>query len=439
MPEGRMEERMKIQKLVSVMLSAAMLVSLSACGNGAADQSSGSVAKPASNDDSNSSTTLNFIVQEVDYDHVKEAMEPYLSEHKNVTVDLVKVADFTALNQKVLAAHQAGDDYDLMFINHVDALAFSKAGVLEPLDDYTQKDSIDYSELLYPSLVESCTFDGTLYAVPVNTDTRVMAVNKDLFEQYGQKYPQTQEEMLETAQVMTNDGNYGFVNSMTRSAYVPEYEQGVFLVGNGGSLYTLEGKQAIAQIDTQEMKDYLNFNLELLKYMPKDSLTMSEDDGRKVFTSGNAAMYIFGPWEYSLLPELDFTYELISIPAGTKGTGSTSGGYHMAIGSGSEHKDAAWDLMKALTTSPESMAKVAATALPTMDAAFEIAPYTDAKYDAFREQLKTSSLPQVPVANLGAVVEEFNNYWTDILYGKISVDDACKEAQESVQALLDKN
>ena len=114
--------------------------------------------------------------------------------------------------------------------------------------------------------------------------------------------------MLKAAAAMTADGNYGFVNSMTRSAYVPEYEQGVFLMGRGGTLYELEGDKAVAKIDTPEMKDYLNFNLELLNYMPKDCLTMTEDDGRKVFASGKAGMYIFGPWEYSLLPELDFIF-----------------------------------------------------------------------------------------------------------------------------------
>lgn len=431
---------MKHKKMLCIFMTTALLASLTACGSKLAESSGSSTDNKAQDEaEAAGNVSLNFIVQEVDYEHVKEAMQPYLDEHKDVEVELVKVADFTAMNQKVLASHQANDDYDLIFVNHVDTLAFSKAGILEPLNSYTEKDGINYSEILYPSLLESCTFDGTQYAVPINTDTRVMAVNKDLFEQYGQEYPTTQDEMLKAAAAMTADGNYGFVNSMTRSAYVPEYEQGVFLMGRGGTLYELEGDKAVAKIDTPEMKDYLNFNLELLNYMPKDCLTMTEDDGRKVFASGKAGMYIFGPWEYSLLPELDFTYELINIPAGEKGSVSTSGGYHLAIGSGSKNKEAAWDLMKYLTTSAEPMAKLAATALPTMDKAFEIAPYTDEKYDAFRKQMESSVLPEIPVANLNAVVEEFNTYWNDVLYGKVSVDDACKQAQESVQALLDKN
>ena len=371
---------------------------------------------------------------------MQEAIDPYLKENPNLSVNLVAVADFSALNQKVLAAHQANNDYDLMFINHTDTYAFAQGEILEPLDEYTKADGIDYNSLLYESLVKSCYIGGKLYSVPVNTDTRVLAVNKDLFEKYNQQYPTTQDEMLKCAEAMTKDDNYGFVNSITRSAYVPEYEQGVFLMGNGGSLYTIsdDGK-CTAQIDTPEFKSFMNFNLQLLNYMPKDCLTMSEDDGRRVFASGKAAMYIFGPWEYTLLPETDFDYELIKIPAGSKESASTSGGYQLAIGSGSKNKSEAWKLMKYLTTTPESMAKIAATGLPTMEAAYDVAPYSDEKYDIFKEQLKTSYLPEVPVANLNQVVEKFNDYWTNMLYGKISVDDGCKEAQSEVQKLLDEN
>lgn len=442
--DGRMEEGMKLKKLLALCIVVAMVVSTTACGSSSKGGSIGGDTEEGQTASENADAKvdqakLSFILQEADYESVKSAVDIYTNEHPEVSVELTKVADFTALNQKVLAAHQANQDYDMMFVNHVDTLAFSRAGVLEPLNDYTQKDNINYSEILYPTLVEACTFEGIQYAVPVNTDTRVLAVNKDLFKQYGQQYPTTQEEMLKAAEAITKDDNYGFVNSMTRSAYVPEYEQGVFLKGNGASLYTIEGDKAVAQIDTPEMKNYLNFNLELLKYMPKDCLTMKEDDGRKVFASGKAAMYIFGPWEYTLLPELDFTYELINIPAGPKGSISTSGGYGLAIGSGSKNKDVTWSLLKYLTTDAEAAAKVASTGLPTMDAAFEVAPYTDSKYDAFREQLKNSELPEIPVANLNAVVEDFNKYWTDLLYGKITVDDACAQAQKSVQALLDKN
>jgi multiple sugar transport system substrate-binding protein len=343
------------------------------------------------------------------------------------------------MKRMVLASNQAGDDFDVFYVNHVDTLAYIKGEIIQSLDRFASTDGVKYTDIIFESLLEACRYNGSLYSIPVNTDTRVLAVNKNLFEQFGLQYPSTQQEMLEAAARITNGTSYGFVNAMTRSAYVAEYEQGVFLMGNGGKLYDIINGKALATIDTPEMKDILRFNLELLKYMPPNSLTMTEDEGRNFFASGNAGMYIFGPWEYTLLPEnLSFTYELIKIPAGSQESASTSGGYQLAIGKGSKKPEAAWQLLKYLTTSAEPLALVGATGLPTSAMAYSVAPFTDPQYNIFKEQLNTSYVPEVPVENLNEVVTEFDIYWKDVLYGNISVDEACVNAQKSVQALLDK-
>lgn len=449
-----------MKKTLAIILAFTMITGLCACG-GSQDSGKGedSTVKTTQNDaqenagdtkskespeNADSATSggevnLRILLQETSAESVEAAIAPYLEQHPNVKVELVKSPDFVAMNQNAIAAHQANDDYDLITVNHVDTLAYVKGEIIQPIEEFAKADGINYEDIIFNSLLEQGKSDGQLYAIPINTGTRVLAVNKELFEKYGQKYPETQKEMLEAAAALTRDGNFGFVNSMCRNSYVPTYEQGVFLMGNGGRLYEIEDGHPVAKIDTQEMKDFLNFNVELLKYMPKDCLTMTEDDGRKAFATGNVGMYVFGPWEYSLMPEVDFTCELVKIPSGTKEQASTSGGFQMAIGSGTKNPGEAWNLLKYITTTPEAMASMAATDLPTMEEAYKVAPYTDKKYDIFREQLETAYLAGIPVPNLNEVSEDFFSYWTDVLYGKISVDEACTKAQESVQKLLDKN
>jgi multiple sugar transport system substrate-binding protein len=381
---------------------------------------------------------VRFIVQESDISYIRSAVNKFMADNPSIKVELVMAPDFDTMKRNVLASNQAGDDFDLMYVNHVDTLAFIKGDIIQPLDKFAQADGIKYETIIFESLLEACKFNGELYSIPINTDTRVLAVNKEMFSQAGLAYPKTQAEMLQAAAKLTGGSRYGYVNSMTRSAYVPEYEQGVFLMGNGGRLYQIQNGKAVATIDTREMRDYLNFNLELLKYMPANSLTMSENEGRAAFASGNVGMYIFGPWEYTLLPEkLPFTYELIKIPAGSKESASTSGGYQLAIGKGSKNPQAAWQLLKYLTTDAEIMALAGGTGLPTSSAAYNVAPFTDPKYNIFKEQLNTSYVPEIPVANLSEVVTEFDTYWKDLLYKKITVEEACVNAQKSVQALLD--
>lgn len=424
-----------MKKITAIILTVTLLFAMTACSKEAGNSSG---AEPAPQKQSEQTeSNLRMIVIESYKKDVELILAAYKEAKPDVNVELVTAPDFGALAQNMLAAHQAGDDYDLTLVNHVDTRAYVSGDILLSLDQYIEADGIQYGDIVYPSQLESGQVDGVQYTVPVNTDSRVLAINKTIFDKNGLQVPKTLEDMLEVAKVITENGDYGFVNSMTRNDYVSTYEQGVFLKGVGGTLYKMENGKPTATIDTPEMREFLNFNLELLKYMPKDCLTMTEDDGRKAFASGNVGMYVFGPWEFGYLSDMEFDMELILIPSGPAGHCSTSGGYQLGICSGTAQPDAAWELFKFITTSPENMAKMATTGLPTAEKAFDCEPFTDEKYQIFQEQLATSYLPQEPVANMNEVVAEFSTYWSDLLFGKITVDELCAQAQERVQALLD--
>ena len=150
-------------------------------------------------------------------------------------------------------------------------------------------------------------------------------------------------------------------------------------------------------------------------------------------------MYKYGNWELEQMPETDFNCELYLVPEGSAGRISTSGGFQLAMGGGTEHPEEAWQLIKYLTTTQEAMSKMAGTDLPVMEACYDTEPYNDAKYDIFNEQLENAVLTGIPVPNMNEVSEKFFSYWCDLLYGKITADEMCEEAQASVQELLDKN
>lgn len=136
---------------------------------------------------------------------------------------------------------------------------------------------------------------------------------------------------------------------------------------------------------------------------------------------------------------LDFTVELGLIPAGDAGSYSTSGGFQLGIGAESDNVSTAWAFIKWLTQNPEQAAAFGGTNLPTIEAAYDEGTFSDPKYDIFKEQLKTSNVPQIPVANLNEVVTCFDEYWQNLLFDKMTVDEVCKEAQTAVQELLDEN
>lgn len=382
---------------------------------------------------------IRILTYETCREAVETAVAEFMEQNEEIEVEVVAATDFTAMNQNAIASHQANDDYDVLFVNHVDTLAYIKGGIIRSLQEYIERDNIDYSKILFESLLEQGISNGETYALPANTGTRVMAINKDLFEKYEVEIPENQEEMLAAAKKLTVDGNYGYVSPLCENCYSPTYEQGMYLASNGGRLYTIEDGKAVAQIDTQEMRDFLNFITELQQYMPTSSLTMTGDDARKSFASGNIGMYKYGNWELEQMPDTDFEMELTLVPAGTEGRISTGGGFQLAMGGGTEYPDEAWELIKYLTTTASAMTAMAGTDLPVMEACYETEPYNDSKYDIFREQLQDACLTGIPVPNMNQVSEEFFKYWNDLLYGKITVDEMCKEAQAGVQELLDEN
>ena len=367
----------------------------------------------------------------------------FSEQYPGVTVEVAPFIDYTALNQNVMAAHQASDDYDLVTVNHVDTLSFIKGELLLPMNDLMANANVDFDAIIMGNLEDMGKLGDTVYTVPIDTDTRVMLVNTDLFAKYNLAVPATMDEMLAAGKVISqaNQGDYVFTDEMcTNGDYFSTYEAGIFLQSCGGKLYTVDANGvATATVDTPEMRAYLTFITELLPYMPEDCTT--NNDARSAFLEGNIGMYTFGPWEFLQmdLDALPFAHELTLVPAGSAGSVSTSGGFQLGIGSGTKNPELALAFVNFLVNDEESMALIGSTGLPTIESAYQSGTFADAKYKVFMEQLGSSNLPQTPVANLGEVVACFTGYWNDMCAGNISVDEVIQGAQPAVQALLDEN
>lgn len=374
----------------------------------------------------------------------EKVIERFNEKYPDIAVEISSFTDYTALNQNVMASHQAGSDFDVVEVNHVDTLSFIKGELLEPLSERLTADGIDVDSIFMGNLADMGKLGDTVYTFPVDTDTRIMLVNTDLFEKYGLEIPQTMDDMLEAGKVISEagEGDYVFTDEMcTNGDYFSTYEAGIFLQSCGGQLYTVDEQGvATATVDTDEMREFLTFITELLPYMPADCTT--NNDARSAFCEGNIGMFTFGPWEYNNMDmdSLGFNYTLVKVPAGSAGSVSTSGGFQLGMGSGSQNKDLAYAFLEFVLGDAESMAIMGEAGLPTVEGAYESGTFADEeKYGVFLEQLQSSNLPQKPVGNLGEVVACFTGYWNDLCCGNITVDEMIEGAQPDVQALLDEN
>ncbi len=71
-------------------------------------------------------------------------------------------------------------------VSHVSKLyELAETGVVEPLDDYLDELGIDLTEYYTEDSLESVTFDGSIYAIPLDTHAEVLYYNLDILEEAG--------------------------------------------------------------------------------------------------------------------------------------------------------------------------------------------------------------------------------------------------------------
>ena len=91
-------------------------------------------------------------------------------------------ADYYTKLQTAVAADK-GPDIGLSHVSELPELV--DQGVVEPLNDYLDELGVDLSSMYTQNSLDSVTFDGEIYAIPLDTHAEVMYYNKDILEKAG--------------------------------------------------------------------------------------------------------------------------------------------------------------------------------------------------------------------------------------------------------------
>ena len=91
-------------------------------------------------------------------------------------------ADYYTKLQTAVAADK-GPDIGLSHVSKLPELV--DQGVVEPLNDYLDELGVDLSSMYTQNSLDSVTFDGEIYAIPLDTHAEVMYYNKDILEKAG--------------------------------------------------------------------------------------------------------------------------------------------------------------------------------------------------------------------------------------------------------------
>ncbi|ABV34217.1 MULTISPECIES: ABC transporter substrate-binding protein [Pseudothermotoga] len=374
---------------------------------------------------------------------LQEIVDFFNQQHPDIEVEAVYIGNYSTLQQKLLAAAQAGGlpTISQAYSNWTAKLIYS--GIVQPLNDFLTDPKIGLSSTEWQDIWEpmrmNCTWDKTVYAVPFNKSIYVMYVNTDALTLAGLNIPETIGELKKAAILMTEDfdgdgtiDQYGFAFRST----VDHFE--VFLALNGGDILAKDenGKWKVT-INSSESREVLQFLLDL-----KDKYAFVQGgylDGP--FGEGKIAMFIETVaskpyvasasqgkhgWSWAPLPVWKTQNALF---AGTD--------LIMFSTAKDEEKKAAWEFMKFLI-SPDITAYWATKTgyLPVRKSATET--------DLWKKFLAENPDAEVPLKQLpNGVFDPQLGVWAeirtivgnmvnDVLYGKKTIDEGLSWAEQEI-------
>jgi len=174
----------------------------------------------------------NFEVIEIDFWHamagvheiaLENLIEEFHTQYPHIRVNAEFQGHYSDVHALVVSAAVAGTLPHLVQQTTENITRYIEDGIIMPLDQFIFDAEIGLSEDEIDDIVqvfrEGVIWDELFMAIPFGKSTRVLYYNVDLFEEFGIDAPETWDELVEIAELLTDHsvGRYGmgFENSWT--------------------------------------------------------------------------------------------------------------------------------------------------------------------------------------------------------------------------------
>ena len=417
-----------MKKALALILSIVMVLSLfAACGK----KQSGPVELTLQLWDEAQLPTIQENVDKFNADHEGEI---------HVTIEQIPWDTYWTKLDASLETNEAPD----VFWMNVYVYKYADAGLLHPLDEYIAGENYDMS-VYAQGRVQAYNLGGVQYALPKGLDAVAVALNTEIFERYGVDLPTegwTWDDMraiateLRDAIAAAGGSEYPIVMELDSQ---PSWMN--FLYQNGGYYLSEDGKSTGIGLDAS--KDAIAQTKALMDDGHMAPYTvLSETKGTDLFISGQAGIVFIGSWKASVLENSTLAQagniQLIQMPKMGVHNGSNMGGLGYVMSEKCENKDAAWELIKYIT-SAEAMTHEAEEGIDIPACLSAQSAYV-ANFQNINAQVFMDA------SAVGFAYPSNGNFdWTGFIDDAISavfagtktVDEALDDAQAQAQAVLD--
>ncbi|WP_299442163.1 extracellular solute-binding protein [uncultured Phycicoccus sp.] len=369
--------------IARVLLAPAVAGALLLAGCGGSSEATGGGQTPEPKED----VTLTVWVMGDSGTNFEKVVQPFTAD---TGIDVkVEAIPWDNVNDRLTTAVASGKGPDVTQVGLSLLASYVEGGALEDISgnlaSYPNLAPENFPEAVAPASLHA---DGAAYTVPWVGDTRVLFYRSDILEEAGiDAPPATWDEIRADAKTLAarGKGQFGY--------YIPQWDAPLpvsYTWQAGGDVVDGEGK---VTIDTDAFRaaadHYLGF------YADGSVPTAGDFDQAAGFISGAAPMLVSGPYLAAAVreqaPDLDGKWGVTTVPSGDNDM-SLFAGSNLGIWKGSEHKDAALELLDFMADPATQVSWFTTTGeLPAATAAFEDPALTkDPMVAVYADQLASS-------------------------------------------------
>ncbi|HJP32032.1 MAG TPA: extracellular solute-binding protein [Candidatus Latescibacteria bacterium] len=379
------------------------------------------------------------------YDVVVELVDRFNRSQSEFVVEQVDVP-YSHIIAKILPAVAGGVAPDLTVFDRFQVASYAARNAFQSMDEYARRDGVR-GEDFFEAPWQECLYDGRLYAVPYDTDVRLLYYNRELFRQAGldpDRPPRTWSEMREMSRKLTRrrpDGRLEQIGAVPIWGNTGLYlycwqKEGRFLADDGRRV-TLDDPRNVEALTW--IRDYVReYGIEQLLSLQ----TGFGADSQNPFITGRIAMIVLDVGTLTMLERYgaDLDWAAAPAPYADDGVPATwSGGFSLVMPRGSKQPEGAWRFARfILRDESQRFMATSSNKLPALlsagnDPFFQSSPFWRLAID----QMRFSHYR--PVSAVGAALSTEMGVAVDqVIHGKLSPQEALTVATRETQAQLDR-
>ena len=352
------------KRILAVVLTVVMVLSLTACGSSTSSTSTATTNTAATTTTTNTAANtaaantttstasgdpLEVVIWDTNQQKgIQEICDEFTAKY-GIPVK-VEVKDWNSYWTYLESSATAGNMPDVFWMHSNNSQMYMKNGILLNLDDYIKNSSVVKLENYMPEITQLYTYNNSVYAVPKDYDTIALWYNKTMFDAAGISYPDetwTWDDFYEAAKKLTkSDGSqYGYCINPSNdqdSYYNTVYSMGGNIISDD---HTTSG------YDNANTLKAMEFIGKVVKDCCPDPKVMSETGTDVMMESGKVAMITQGSWMTAAFLGNDYMVQNcdVAILPYDKTTGtraSICNGLGWAASANSKRPDDCWKLLE---------------------------------------------------------------------------------------------